>query len=77
MDVRQSESDSLHWTLTSLVDDSMHYIRNNEGGELLFDLRVDPNERRTLAQTPAGRPLADVMRTRLDSVLRDAERIPP
>jgi hypothetical protein len=36
----------------SLVDDSLHYIRNADGSEELYHYRVDPTESATLADRP-------------------------
>lgn len=63
-------TDGPNWDLYSLVDDSLHYIRNREGKELLFDPRTDPDEWNTLTGTVAGRALNAAMRARMDSALR-------
>jgi arylsulfatase A-like enzyme len=59
-----------NWDLHSIVDDSLHYIRNREGKELLFDVRTDPDEWNNLGTTEAGRILSAQMRARMDSALR-------
>lgn len=67
---RRPASEPLQWLLTSLIDDSTHYIRSREGHEVLFDVRADPDETNNLATTDRGRRLIDAMRPRLDSALR-------
>ena len=62
--------DSMHWRLTSLVADSMHYIRDSKGAELLFNVLRDPDEGTSLTKTPLGRAHADSMRLQLESALK-------
>ena len=40
--------------MKSLVIGDMHYIRNGDGSEEVYDLRLDPVERNDLIQTPRG-----------------------
>jgi arylsulfatase A-like enzyme len=61
--------DSMQWRLTSLIADSMHYIREANGSESLFNVLRDPNERSSLTKTPLGRARAVDMRLQLGSVL--------
>lgn len=62
--------DGPNWDLHSIVNDSLHYIRNREGKELLFDARTDPDEWNNLSKTDAGRALSVQMRASMDSALR-------
>ena len=59
-----------NWDLYALVNDSLHYIRNRAGQELLFDARTDPDEQTNLNRTEAGRALSAFMRARMDSAMR-------
>lgn len=67
---RRRIGEPMQWHQTSLLNDSLHYIRNDKGNELLFDLRVDSAERETLTKSPAGRARADIMRLQLGSALQ-------
>jgi arylsulfatase A-like enzyme len=40
--------------MKSLIIDNMHYIRNGDGTEEVYDLRNDPAEQNDLIQTPRG-----------------------
>lgn len=69
MERRQDEA-AMQWVLTSVVDDTLHYIRNRAGAELLFDISDDPEEWNNLIASEAGREAARRLRARLDSALR-------
>ncbi|MEW5915139.1 MAG: sulfatase-like hydrolase/transferase [Gemmatimonadota bacterium] len=60
------------WRLFSIVRDSLHYVRNHEGFELLFDLRQDPDENTTLHKSETYREELDALRATMDSVLAEA-----
>jgi arylsulfatase A-like enzyme len=40
--------------MKSLITGYMHYIRNGDGSEEVYDLRNDPGEQNDLIQTPRG-----------------------
>jgi arylsulfatase A-like enzyme len=58
----------------SIVVGQYHYIRNEDGGEVLFDLATDPGEARDLASTPHGLILLPPLRAAMDSVLAQLKR---
>lgn len=57
-------------TMRSLVDGCHAYILNGDGGEELYDIRIDPEERRDLASLPESqgrlRVFRDLMRPLID-----------
>jgi arylsulfatase A-like enzyme len=61
--------DPIQWHLTSIVDDSLHLIRG-DGYELLFDVRVDPQETANKARTPSGQAQAETLRAQLGAALQ-------
>ena len=60
----------------SLIDAALHYIRNADGTEELFDLEHDSLEERSLASTPAGEAVLPALRARLDSINASAAPVP-
>lgn len=59
--------------MRSLVDAQWHYIRNGDGIEELYAYRVDPEERRNLADTPGHAAVLESMRTALAGMPRGYE----
>ncbi len=55
--------------MKSLVTDDMHYIRNGDGSEEVYDLRHDPAERNDLIQTTRGAKAAAHARRILEGIL--------
>ncbi|HEV3163541.1 MAG TPA: sulfatase [Isosphaeraceae bacterium] len=60
--------------MQSLVSGSLHYIRNGDGREELYDLAADPTEQRDIAASAGSRGALERMRTQLAEVLRDDTR---
>jgi arylsulfatase A-like enzyme len=73
MEWRRS-SDPIRWRLTSLVDDSLHYIKRVDGDDLLFDMHGDPDESLSLSKAPAGRARADSLRLKLEAAVKPEQR---
>jgi arylsulfatase A-like enzyme len=55
--------------MKSLVTGDMHYIRNGDGTEEVYDLRHDPAERNDLIQTPRGAEAAAHARHIIEGIL--------
>jgi arylsulfatase A-like enzyme len=55
--------------MKSLVTGDMHYIRNGDGTEEVYDLRHDPAERNDLIQTPRGEEAAAHARRMIEGFL--------
>ena len=55
--------------MKSLVIGDMHYIRNGDGVEELYDLSVDPEEEQDLSGAPRMKAVLEVARITLDSIL--------
>jgi hypothetical protein len=53
----------------SLVVDSLHYIRNGDGSEELYDVTTDPDEAHNLATTPQGASALPELRRMMDEML--------
>jgi arylsulfatase A-like enzyme len=56
-------------TLRSIIDGDLHYIRNGDGVEELYDLKADRAEAHNLAATDAGKQVVAAMRGRLQQFL--------
>ncbi|HWP48980.1 MAG TPA: sulfatase [Candidatus Limnocylindrales bacterium] len=56
--------------MKSLVTDGMHYIRNGDGREELYDLENDPAEEQDLANSEEGRQRLEEFRRSLETILR-------
>lgn len=54
--------------MRSLIDDGLHFIRNGDGTEELYDFVNDPAERMNLMASASGTREADRMRTRLQAL---------
>jgi len=55
--------------MTSLVAEGLHYIKNGDGREELYDFENDPDEERDLATSDEGRRLLAQFRMSLDLIL--------
>jgi arylsulfatase A-like enzyme len=56
--------------MKSLVANGMHYIKNGDGREELYDFENDPAEERDLANSKEGRQKLEEFRRSLESILR-------
>ena len=55
--------------MKSLVAGNLHYIRNGDGSEELYDITADPLEENDLTLSPSGRSAAATFRQLLDKVV--------
>jgi arylsulfatase A-like enzyme len=55
--------------MKSLICNALHYIRNGDGGEELYDFENDSTEQRNIAASEQGRLRLDFFRRRLKGVL--------
>lgn len=55
--------------MQAVLSDSLHYIRNGDGSEELYDVVTDPWERHDLSQTAVGRRALLRLRTCLDDLM--------
>jgi arylsulfatase A-like enzyme len=56
--------------MQSVVSDGMHYIRNGDGSEELYDFETDAAELNDLSSRPEARASLERLRTRIDQLMR-------
>jgi arylsulfatase A-like enzyme len=60
--------------MTSLIQDRLHYIRNGDGREELYDFGEDPAEERDLSPAPASQPSLNRFRALLTRLRPSGQR---
>jgi arylsulfatase A-like enzyme len=74
------EGDPQAFTSRALVTDRLKLIEINRPGEpprtLLFDLKQDPLEQRSLSGDPSSDEQIELLRTQLDLILGERDRVP-
>jgi arylsulfatase A-like enzyme len=55
--------------METLFEGGLHYIRNGDGSEELYDIGRDPGELQNLATQPQMAPALNGLRSRLDSIV--------
>jgi len=75
-DPNQRRSPVCRGPMRSLVSAGMHYIRNGDGSEELYDCENDPAEEHDLGRTAACHTELDRLRESLDQISRDPESRP-
>lgn len=60
--------------MQSLVQGTLHYIRNGDGSEELYDIVADPRERENLVAATPSDPRLATLRQAMDTIWRDAPR---
>jgi arylsulfatase A-like enzyme len=56
--------------MQSVISDGMHYIRNGDGTEELYDFETDAAELRDLSSRPEARASLERLRSRIDDLIR-------
>jgi arylsulfatase A-like enzyme len=62
--------------MQSLVTHGIHYIRNGDGSEELYDFRSDPGEMTNLAGAPHARASLIRLRAQVDAILAQTAAAP-
>jgi arylsulfatase A-like enzyme len=60
----------------SIIRDNLHYIRNGDGSEELYDFEADPRERDDLARAEGVEPRLPELRRAMDEMLGERARAP-
>ena len=63
--------------MQSLIADEMHYIKNGDGSEELYDLEKDPGEDHNIAGSINGAPAREQLRSYLESIIQSSSLSKP
>jgi hypothetical protein len=63
--------------MTAIASGDHVYIKNGDGKEELYNVKLDPAQLADLSELRGFKPILDELRTTLERDLRDKESVPP